>query len=167
MHFPVITPSLSSLFQRIDHGASAMFAFLGCRHHENGDSDHPITPPIITMASGAAANTLASSPSRPHEYVLQHDSSTRLQHDSYNDDGSTITPSDVLSPAFTMVQPDRPRPSDVFEDGFVPVISFRHYNRLQVAQPGTDHPFVLASHPPANDITASPTNWFGALQRAE
>ena len=66
-----------------------------------------------------------------------------------------------------MVPQDHPRPFDVLEDGFVPVVSLRRYNRRQVAQPGTDHPFVLASHPHVNDSTASPTDWFGALQRAE
>ena len=73
MHFPVITPSLSSLFQRIDHGASAMFAFLGHRHHANGASaiPNPTVQPVRAEVNTAQANN--ASVSGPPISALQQD----------------------------------------------------------------------------------------------
>ena len=51
------------------------------------------------------------------------------------------------------------------EDGFVPVVNLRRYNRRLAAQPGTDHPFALAFHP--HDTITPSVNWFSALQDAE
>ena len=73
MHFPVITPSLSSLFQRIDHGASAMFAFLGHRHHANGASaiPNPTVQPVRVEVNTAQANN-ASVSGPPSKTVKQN-----------------------------------------------------------------------------------------------